>query len=123
MSLGSQLASALEDNVKEEAGRKAAEEWRDEMRANLDGSFQGAPDLVEYMTEVQKQGEEFVFHIEHPTAPLHEKGGHIEPRYANAMSMGWQRDGFYSALKDCNEWVVEKRYARKAMYTLRRRYR
>lgn len=124
MSIGSELAEALDEEVKEDAGRQVAEDLRDEALSNLEDSFQGAQDLPEFFDDqVRQEGSEFVFDINHPTAPLHERGGHIEPQYAKAMSMGWTRDGFYEALKDCNEWVVEKRYMRKAAYTLRREYR
>lgn len=119
----SQLAEAMEEEVVPQAGREVAEEWREESMAEVDSGFQGMEGLLDYYTEVEQVGEEFVFHIEHPTAPLHERGGHIEPMYAEATTMGWTRDGFYEALKDCNEWVKQKRFMRTAAYTIRREYR
>jgi len=123
MSIETQLRKGLEEHVQEDAGRQVAEDWREEAIENLEDSYQGAPKLIEFFTDVSQQGEEFVFHIEHPTARLHEIGAHIEPAYAQAAAMGWTRDEFYEGLKDCEEFVKPKRYMRDGVFTLRRKYR
>jgi hypothetical protein len=105
----SELADALDD-LAHEASRRMAEDLRDEMESELRESYQEAPELVRFMSEVQEEGDGFTIQIEHPTAPLHERGGNIEPTYATAMTLGWTRDGFYEALTDCNEWVERKQY-------------
>jgi len=109
----SALRSAMTD-LADEAGREMAEDLRDEMVSNLSGSYQGAPGLVDFISDVQERDGEFVIEINHPTAPLHERGGYIEPSYGNAMALGWTRDGFYEALSDCNEVVERKRYTFRA---------
>lgn len=131
-----QLRSGLEE-LKPQVGKEMAEEWKEEAKENLRESDQGAPELADgkpedapdtwpvtgYFTDVEQVGDQWVFRIPHPVAPLHEVGGHIEPRYAQAMAVGWTRDGFYEALQDCEEWVTRKNYMRDAVYTIRRRYR
>lgn len=136
MTIESQLVNELQD-LKPEVGREVAEDWKEQAEENLRDEDQGANLLVEgqpddapmswpvegFFTDVEQVGDRFEFKIQHPTAPLHEYGGHIEPTYAEAMAMGWTRDGFYSALQDCEEWVYEKRYMRDAAQTIRRRYK
>jgi len=105
-----------------DASEGIAEDLREEMEDNLQNSFQEAPELVRFMSEVERVRDEFHITIAHPTAPLHERGAYIEPAYAAAMSEGWTRDGFYEALTDCNECVIPKNYTEKAMYTVRQEW-
>lgn len=117
----SELENALGELAKD-AGRDMAEDLREEMVSELEGSYQGAPELVRFMSDVQETGDGFKIEINHPTAGLHERGGHIEPTYATSMVLGWDRDGFYEALEDCNEWVERKRYVFSAMNTVNREW-
>lgn len=121
MSLSDELTVALE-NVIEEQSEELANEFRDELISRLESANQGADGLVPYVCEPERRGEGWHIEIAHPTAPLHERGGYIEPKYAQAMAMGWTRDGFYEALTDCNEFVDEKRYVRDVTLTMKRRY-
>jgi len=105
----SELVSACHD-IAEQAGREMAEDLREEMISQLEGSYQGAPELVNFISDVQDEGDGFSIEIRHPTAPLHERGGYIEPSYTKAQALGWTRDGFYEALTDCNEVVERKKY-------------
>lgn len=130
-----QLRDAMEQ-LKPEVGEQVAKEWKEESKENLRESDQGAPELADgkpeeapaswpvegYYSDVEQVGEHWEFRIQHPVAPLHEKGGHIEPTYAKSIAMGWTRDGFYEALQDCEEFVTQKNYLRDAAYTIRREY-
>lgn len=117
----SELVEALEA-VSKDATDDVARELREEVVGTLENADQGADGLVPYVTEIEEDTNgEASFSIEHPTAPLHEIGGHIEPRYARAMAVGWTRDGFYEALTDCNEWVIEKRFMRNSVWEVRKR--
>lgn len=116
----SELAEAMNE-LAIDAGEQIAEELRNEMESNLDSSYQSAPELVNFMSDVERVGDEFHIEINHPTAPLHERGANIEPTYGRAASVGWTRDGFYEALDDCNEWVYRKGYTMDAMLTIQRR--
>ena len=106
----------------EEASREMAEQIRENAISNLSNSEQGAEGLIKYVRDVKQRRDasgRFVsgheFEIEHPTAKLHERGGPIEPTYGRAMKEGWDRDGFYDALKDCEYMVRKKRYLRNAV--------
>jgi hypothetical protein len=120
MSLGTQLTEELESEVVDAASREVASRIKEETINNIESADQGASGLVEYVSDIEKEDGEFQFSINHPTAPLHEQGGHIEPRYAHAMLQGYTRDEFYSALKDCNEWVIRKRLVENAIFEVRR---
>lgn len=120
MSLGAQLTEELESEIVDAATREVTSRIREETINNIKDADQGASGLVEYVSDVEKEDDAFQFRINHPTAPLHEEGGHIEPRYAHAMLEGYTRDEFYSALKDCNEWVVKKRLVENAIFEVRR---
>lgn len=121
MSLSKQLKTKMEE-VAEERTEELAEEFRDALIERLNGADQGADGLVEYVGEPERRGDGWHISINHPTAELHERGGYIEPSYAQAMALGWTRDGFYEALKDCNEFVDEKRYVRDTVYKMKREY-
>lgn len=121
-----QLKQGLTDSVLDDAGKEVAEAVREQTIANLNRSYQGAEELPEYVSDVQHIRDSsgrftgtYTFEIRHPTAPLHENGGHIEPSYAQAKSVGWTRDGFYEALDDCNEWVEPKHPVRNAVLSVR----
>lgn len=121
-----ELREGLRQELLEPAGKEVAEEIREETIRNLNRSYQGAEELPRYVSEVKRSrdaagryADGFVFTIDHPTAPLHERGGYIEPRYANAMSVGWDRDGFYECLDDCNEYVYAKHPVRNASYSVK----
>lgn len=114
----SQLVEALEE-LSIDAGEQMAEDLREEMVDNLRLSYQEAPELVNFISDVHRVGDEFHIEVNHPTAPLHERGGHIEPTYARAASVGWTRDEFYETLTDCNEWVERKGYTMDAMITMK----
>lgn len=119
--MASELNEALEE-LAIDVGEQIAEDLHEKVEENLETSYQGAPGLVEYLSDVEQRGDQFEFTIDHPTAPLHERGSHIEPTYAQAMSVGWTRDGFYEALEDCNEWVRRKGYTMNAMLQIRREW-
>lgn len=113
------MSTNLEDALQElavDAAREVTEQWRGATLGQIQGASQGADGLEPYLSEVQEGDEEgvFTFEIQHPTASLHERGGHIEPTYAEAMVLGWDRDGFYEALTDCNEFVRRKKLVRNA---------
>lgn len=120
MSLSAQLTEELESEIVEGATREVTSRIREETINNIENADQGASELVEYVSDIEKEDDAFQFSINHPTAPLHEEGGHIEPRYAHAMLEGYTRDEFYSALKDCNEWVIRKRLVENAIFEVRR---
>jgi len=121
-----QLKEGLVEEVLDDAGKEVAERVRDQTIRNLRNSYQGAENLPEYVTDVKHVRDSkgrftgsYTFEIRHPTAPLHEKGGHIEPTYSEAQAVGWTRDGFYSALDDCNEQVEAKHPVRNAAFSVR----
>ena len=126
-----QLIEGLEP-LKSEVGETLAEEWMEKMKENLRDAEQGAHLLVEaepvetprpgFFTDIEQVGDDFVFRIQHPTATLHEIGGHIEPKYSQMMARGWTRDAFYEGLKDCEDYVYKKQYASRAAYELKREY-
>jgi len=117
----SELVSAVND-IAEQAGREMAEDLREEMISQLEKSYQGAPELVNFISDVQEDEDGFTIEIRHPTAPLHERGGYIEPSYTKAQALGWTRDGFYEALTDCNEVVERKRYTFNAVNKIDQRW-
>lgn len=119
--MADELISQLEtftENISDEMAR----DLREEVVANLEEAEQGADGLVDFVEDVERRGDSYAFRIAHPTAALHEKGGHIEPTYSRAKAVGWTRDGFYAALEDCEEHVTKKRPVDRAMITIRRRY-
>lgn len=118
-----QLIEELEDGVVDDVVRGVAETLRIATISELEDEEQGADGLTDYISDLEEYRDGHGFSIDHPTALLHERGGHIEPTYAHAASLGWSRDGFYEALEDCNEWVDEKRYFRSAVEETRRVYR
>ena len=115
----------IEEAAKEFANAKSkefAEKAREEVISNLSKNRQGEEGLIKYVGEVEQNrdslgrfAEGYSFEIRHPTAKLHERGGEIEPTYGRAMGEGWDRDGFYDALDDCNYQVRKKRYLRNAI--------
>jgi len=119
------VKEALEQSsqeLAEEASQEMAEQIRKNTINNLSNAEQGAEGLVKYVGEVKQArndlgrfGPGYEFVIAHPTAKLHERGGPIEPTYGRAMKDGWDRDGFYDALKDCEYMVRKKRYLRNAV--------
>lgn len=117
----SELVSAVNDAA-EQASRQMAEDLREEIISQLEGSYQGAPELVNFISDVQDDTDGFSIEIRHPTAPLHERGGYIEPSYTKAQALGWTRDGFYEALTDCNEVVERKRYTFNAVNEIDRQW-
>jgi hypothetical protein len=84
---------------------------------NLQKNYQGEAGLEEFATDIE-QGRDargrftrgHMFAYEHPTSVLHEIGAPIEPTYSQAKVDGWDRDGFYEALKDCESIVTKKAY-------------
>lgn len=119
------LRMRLEEQAENNA-KQTAIEIRKEAMNNLEGSPQGAEDLIPYFGEVEQKRNElgqftsaYEFKIKHPTAKLHERGGPIEPTYGRAMSNGWTRDGFYDALKDCEYMVRKKRFLRNAVESVK----
>lgn len=102
------LADGLRE-ISDEIAHDLAEDWRDRTANRIEDLPQGADGLEPYLSDVTVNDDGSAqFEIQHPTAPLHEYGGHIEPRYANAKLQGWSRDEFYEALTDCNEFVRRK---------------
>ena len=120
-----EVKEALEQSsqeLAEEASREMAEQIRENTIDNLSNAEQGAEGLVKYVGQVKQSRDRlghyasgYEFEINHPTAKLHERGGPIEPTYGRAMTEGWDRDGFYDALKDCEYMVRKKRYLRNAV--------
>ena len=127
--LGCDTMEELHEAVEEagfEASKDIVEEIRQEYIRNALAEEQGAPGLAEHVTEVEQRRDEhgrfigeFTFRVEHPFAPLHEKGGHIEPSYSKAKVMGWTRDEMYQSLEDCNEYVTRKNLLRNAIHKVR----
>ena len=122
--MGNELAQRLEEDLSEVAqarSKQFAERVRSNLLESLEADVQGSGGLADYVSEVEQDrdsGGRFVsdwkFEINHPTAPLHETGGNIEPTYSKAQVRGWTRDEFYEALKDCNSYVEKKRLVRSA---------
>lgn len=121
------MTEKLVEELEVQASQKAEEickEWREQTLFNIRNSWQGAGGLEEYVTDVHEPLYEddsgaYQFQILHPTAALHEHGGHIEPTYANAKRLGWSRDEFYEALTDCNEFVDRKKHVTNARAKVR----
>lgn len=117
----------MNDKVVGHAAEIVADEWREKTLENIRDADQGADGMEDFVTDVEEVGSAagvaFGFEVDHPTAELHERGGHIEPMYGLAMSQGMERDDFYNALTDCNEWVDEKRLVRDAADRTRRAFR
>lgn len=116
-----QMVEDLDSRVQQDS-KAFAEDVRGRVLDRIKRNEQGESGLEPYVSDVKQKRDsrgsftgEWTFEIQHPTAPLHEKGGHIEPSYANAQVRGWTRDQFYEALEDCNEWVEKKRIVRSAM--------
>lgn len=124
------MQQAMEEIADEET-KEFAQEVRERAIDNLEDNIQGEEGLIKYVGEVEQERNElgrfmssYSFEISHPTAKLHERGGPIEPTYGRAMGNGWDRDGFYDALKDCEYQVRKKRYLRNAvMSTMQERER
>ena len=120
-----EVKETLEQSLKEfaeESSQEVAEQIRENTIENLSNAEQGAEGLVKYVGQVKQVRDSMgrfapghEFEINHPTAKLHERGGPIEPTYGRAMIEGWDRDGFYDALKDCEYMVRKKRYLRNAV--------
>lgn len=116
--MADELVEALEE-VSRDAADEIAHKIHDELLERVDGARQGADGLRPYIdVRTDEEGNAFVT-INHPTAPLHETGGHIEPRYGQAAMRGWTRDEFYEALEDCNEYVERKTLLRDAIWRVR----
>jgi len=112
--LNAQLGEIVDD-----LGLLVTQEVRHEYLEQASNASQGADGLVEHVTEVEWDGERYTFEVDHPTAPLHERGGHIEPIYTKAKLVGYSRDDFYQSLKDCNEWVTKKSLFRDSVNEVR----
>ena len=115
------MQTALRE-VADGKAKEFAEKAREETIQNLRKNRQGEEGLVRYVGQVKQDRDDrgrfmstYSFEIDHPTAKLHERGGPIEPTYGRAMSEGWDRDGFYDALEDCEYQVSKKRYLRNAI--------
>ena len=115
--------------IAEDNAREFAEKARENTVKRLEKNVQGEEGLVNYISEVKQDRDSrgrfmdsFSFEIDHPTAKLHERGGPIEPTYGRAMTQGWDRDGFYDALEDCEYMVKKKRYLRSAMLDTMREF-
>jgi hypothetical protein len=118
------------EQVADQKARETAENVRENAIENLSKNRQGEAGIIEYVGEVKQSRNElgqfmstFEFVINHPTAKLHERGGEIEPTYARAMAEGWDRDGFYEGLIDCNYYVKKKRFMRRAVQEAMRQAR
>lgn len=112
------MEEELSDQLREvcrDASQYLVEDIRDEYVSIASEASQGADGLVEHVGGVEYENGKFVFEIDHPTAPLHEKGGHIEPSYTKAKLVGYSRDDFYQSLEDCNEWVKRKKILQRAV--------
>jgi len=111
---GHLMSDNLQEGLKEEmdfVSKQVAEEVKEEYLGLLAEEDQGADGLADYVTVVDQSvfgGEGYAIRVIHPYAPLHEKGGHIEPTYGRAAALGWSRDEMYEALTDCNEFVDRK---------------
>ena len=117
--MSDEMKKALEQ-LTSEVAEDVANKWRRRTLQRINSAPQGADGLSEYVSDVRKEGESFVFEINHPTASLHERGGHIEPKFATSQLFGWTRNEFYEALTDCNENVTKKRLVRQAADDMRR---
>ena len=107
--------------VVESRSKEGAKRVRGKVIDEIENAEQGAHGLKKYVSEVKRARDEqgryksgYTFEIDHPTARLHEFGGPIEPTYSKAMVEGWDRDGFYDALQDCEDYVFKKRLLRSA---------
>ena len=116
--MADEIVRALEE-MSRQAADDIARDIHDELLDRLEGAEQGADGLAKYVElNTDEEGVAYVT-INHPTAPLHEAGGHIEPTYSEAAMRGWTRDEFYDALEDCNEEVIRKNPMRDAIWKVR----
>ena len=130
------MSETVSERFKEDLSQSAesdSKEITESIRRNfleqLENPTQGEDGLRNYVSSVKQARDEsgrftssWEFEIEHPTARLHEFGGPIEPTYSKAMVEGWDRDGFYDALQDCESYVERKRLLKSAQLKTESQY-
>lgn len=114
--LSEEISDAFHEMSKDES-LETTQDIRRNAKKNLQKNYQGEAGLIDFATDIE-QGRDskgrftrgHMFAFEHPTSVLHEIGAPIEPTYSQAKVDGWDRDGFYEGLQDCESIVTKKAY-------------